>query len=72
VLFNLNKRSTVTLTLLRAGQPVLTKTESLGYGRRAIAFRPGRRGPLELRLRAVDPAGNATEATGTIEVLPAK
>jgi hypothetical protein len=72
VLFNLNKRSTVTLTLLRAGQPVLTKSESFGYGRRAIAFRPGRRGPLELRLRAVDPAGNATEATGTIEVLPAK
>ncbi|MEA2254097.1 MAG: hypothetical protein QOG35_142 [Solirubrobacteraceae bacterium] len=72
VLFTLNKRSTVTLTLLRAGRPVTTKTGSFGYGRRAIAFRPSRPGALELRLRAVDPAGNAVEVTGSIEVLRAK
>jgi hypothetical protein len=72
VLFNLNKRSTVTLTLLRAGRPVLAKTASFGYGRRAISFRPSRRGPLQMRLRAVDPAGNAAEVTGAIEVLRAK
>ena len=68
LVFTLNKVSTVTLTVLRKGKPVLTRTARFGYGRHAFAFRPRRRGGLAVRLRAVDLAGNAGAIAGRIAV----
>jgi hypothetical protein len=68
VTFTLNKVSTVTVTLLRKGKPVLTRSARFGYGRHAFAYRPRKRGALAVRLRAVDLAGNAGVVTGRIAV----
>jgi D-glucuronyl C5-epimerase C-terminus len=68
VSFTLNKVSTVTVTLLRKGKPVLTRSARFGYGRHAFAFRPRKRGALAVRLRAVDLAGNAGAIAGRIAV----
>jgi hypothetical protein len=68
LVFTLNKVSTVTLTMLRKGKPVLTRTARFGYGRHAFAFRGRRRGALEVRLRAVDAAGNVGAVAGRIAV----
>jgi hypothetical protein len=40
LVFTLNKVSTVTLTVLRKGRPVLTRSARFGYGRHAFAIRP--------------------------------
>jgi hypothetical protein len=66
--FTLSKVSTVTVTLLRGGAVVYTRTARFGYGRHAFAFTPRKRGPLAVRLRAVDLAGNAGAVAGRIEV----
>ena len=50
------------------GKPVLTRTARFGYGRHAFAFRPCQRGGLEVRLRAVDLAGNVGAIAGRIAV----
>jgi len=68
LVFTLNKVSTVTLTLLRKGKPVLTRSARVGYGRHAFAIRPRRRGGLDVRLRAVDLAGNVGALAGRIAV----
>jgi D-glucuronyl C5-epimerase C-terminus len=72
VTFTVNKVSTVSLTLLREGKPVLSTSARFGYGRHAFAFRPRKRGALEVRLRAVDPAGNVGAVAGGIVVRRAK
>ena len=69
--FGLSKRSTVTLTLLRAGRPVLTRRATVARGTGTFTFTPIEGGPLAVRLRAVDPAGNAAAVTGAIAVRPA-
>jgi hypothetical protein len=66
--FTVNKVSTVSLTLLRAGKPALSKTARFGYGRHAFAYRPRKRGALTVRLRAVDLAGNAGAIAGQVVV----
>jgi hypothetical protein len=68
LVFTLNKVSTVTLTVLRRGKPVLTRSARFGYGRHAFAIRPRRRGGLDVRLRAVDLAGNVGALAGRIAV----
>jgi hypothetical protein len=66
--FTISKISTVSLTLTRRGKPVLVRSARFGYGRHAFAFRPRRRGPLGVHLRAVDLAGNVGVVTGRIAV----
>ena len=39
LVFTINKVSTVTLTVLRKGKPVLTRSARFGYGRHAFAIR---------------------------------
>jgi len=68
VTFTLNKVSTVTLTLARAGKRVLTRSARFGQGRHAFAFRPRKRGALAVGLRAVDLAGNVGAINGRIAV----
>ena len=68
VTFTINKISTVTVTLLRGGRPVFSRSARFGYGRHAFAFRPRKRGALEVRLRAVDLAGNVGAVAGRIVV----
>jgi hypothetical protein len=68
VTFTINKISTVTVTLLRGGRPVFSRSARFGYGRHAFAFRPRKRGALGVRLRAVDLAGNVGAVAGRIVV----
>ncbi|MEN3281730.1 MAG: hypothetical protein V7607_2870 [Solirubrobacteraceae bacterium] len=68
VTFTINKVSIVSVTLLRGGKPVFSRSARFGYGRHAFAFRPRRRGALEVRLRAVDLAGNVGAVAGRIVV----
>jgi hypothetical protein len=68
LVFTLNKVSTVSLTVLRKGKPVLARSARFGYGRHAFAIRPRRRGGLDVRLRAVDLAGNVGALAGRIAV----
>jgi hypothetical protein len=70
--FTVNKVSNVSVTLLRRGKPVFSRTARFGYGRHAFAFRPRKSGALEVRLRAVDLAGNAGAVAGTIVVRKGK
>jgi hypothetical protein len=72
VTFTVNKVSTVSVTLLRAGKPVFSARSRLGLGRHAFAFRPRRSGALAVRLRAVDLAGNVGAVAGTIAVRKGK
>ncbi|MEA2295310.1 MAG: hypothetical protein QOE86_2949, partial [Solirubrobacteraceae bacterium] len=66
--FTLSKISTVTATVLRKGAVVWSHTARIGYGRRALSLRPAKAGPLQVRLRAVDLAGNVGTTTGTLHV----
>ena len=68
LVFTVNKVSTVTLTMVRKGKPVLTRSARFGYGRHAFAFRARQRGALVVRLRAVDLAGNVGAVAGRIAV----
>jgi D-glucuronyl C5-epimerase-like protein len=68
LVFTVNKVSTVTVTMLRKGKPVLTRSARFGYGRHAFAFRARQRGGLAVRLRAVDLAGNVGAVAGRIAV----
>jgi hypothetical protein len=72
VTFTVNKVSTVSLTLLRRGTPVLARSARFGRGRHAFTYRPRKRGALEVRLRAVDLAGNAGAVAGRIVVRAGK
>jgi hypothetical protein len=68
ITFTINKVSTVSVTLLRRGKPVFSGSARFGYGRHAFAYRPRRPGALEVRLRAVDLAGNVGAVAGRIVV----
>jgi len=71
VAFTLDKVSSVTLVARRAGRPVFTRTARLAAGRRSFALPPLRSArSLRLELRAVDLAGNAARASGTLRVRP--
>jgi D-glucuronyl C5-epimerase-like protein len=72
VTFTVNKVSTVSVTLLRAGKPVFSASARFGYGRHSFAYRPRRSGALAVRLRAVDLAGNVGAVAGTIAVRKGK
>jgi hypothetical protein len=66
--FTLSKVSTVTATVLRKGVVVWSHTARMGYGLRALSLRPAKAGPLEVRLRAVDLAGNVGTAAAMLHV----
>lgn len=70
VRFTLSKISNVTVTVLRRGAVVHRVAMRMGGGRRSIALRPAKAGPLTVRLRAVDLAGNAGAAEGVVRVRP--
>jgi hypothetical protein len=72
VKFTTNKVATVTVTIAKGSTVVLQRTARLGYGRHQTGFRPAQAGPHTVRVRAVDLAGNAAEATGTLTVRPAR
>jgi hypothetical protein len=71
VAFTLDKVSSVTLVARRAGRQVFTRTARVAAGRRTFAL-PALRSArsLRLELRAVDLAGNAARAAGTLRVRP--
>jgi len=71
VRFTLDKVSTVTITAVRDGAVVLSRTGRLGYGRHKVGVRPAQAGPLLVRVRAVDLAGNAAAAEVRLHVRPA-
>jgi hypothetical protein len=71
VRFTLSKVSTVTITAVRRGAVVLQRTARLGRGRHTVGIRPTKAGPLLVRVRAVDLAGNAGAAAATVHVKPA-
>jgi hypothetical protein len=68
----ISKVSTVGVTVVRSGKVVLARTLRLGRGRHAIPIRPLKAAPLEIRLRAVDLAGNVATAVGQLDVAPAR
>jgi D-glucuronyl C5-epimerase C-terminus len=70
VRFTLSKVSTVTITAVRRGSVVLNRTARLGHGRHEVGLRPAQAGPLLVRVRAVDLAGNAGATQATIHVKP--
>lgn len=69
--FTLSKVSTVTITAVRRGSTVLQRTARLGRGRHKVDVRPTKAGPLLVRVRAVDLAGNAAATEATVDVKPA-
>jgi hypothetical protein len=69
--FTLSKVSAVTITAVRGGSVVLQRTARLGRGRHTVDLRPTKAGPLLVRVRAVDLAGNAGAAQATVNVKPA-
>jgi hypothetical protein len=71
VALTLSKISVVTLRALRRDRLVWSRTARQGRGRHAFALRPSAAGPLALRLRAVDLAGNAATAAAVLHVRPA-
>jgi hypothetical protein len=71
VRFTLSKVSTVTITAVRRGTVVLSRTARLGRGSHKVGLRPAQPGPLLIRVRAVDLAGNGGAAQATMHVAPA-
>ena len=71
VRFTLSKVSTVTVTAVRRGTVVLSQTARMGRGAHEVGIRPAQPGPLLVRVRAVDLAGNAGAADVTMHVKPA-
>ena len=68
LVFTVNKASIVSITVVRKGKVVFTRSARFGYGRHAFAVRPRTRGGLVVRLRAVDLAGNVGAVTGRVAV----
>jgi hypothetical protein len=68
LVFTVNKVSMVSVSVLRKGKVVFTRSARFGYGRHAFALRPRTRGGLVVRLRAVDLAGNVGAVAGRIAV----
>jgi hypothetical protein len=71
VVFTLDKVSTVTMTATRGGELVLVRTMRLGRGGHAVEVRPAQGGPLQVAVRAIDLAGNASAANVVVHVRPA-
>jgi hypothetical protein len=69
--FTLSKVSAVTITAVRRGSVVLQRAARFGRGRHKVDLRPTKAGPLLVRVRAVDLAGNAGAAEATVHVKPA-
>jgi hypothetical protein len=71
---DLSKISALTLRIERAGKVVHSRfVGTLGYGERSLGWQvPRRAGEYTVTLQARDLAGNAGEATGTVEVLKAR
>ena len=69
--FTVSKISTVTVTVVRRGTAVLRRTARVGSGQHAIAFRPAHAGSYEVRVRAIDLAGNPGSAETVVSVRPA-
>jgi hypothetical protein len=67
VRFTLSKVSTVTVTLRQRGTVVYSRVFRFGHGTHAIAFVPRRAGAVAVALRAVDLAGNAGTASGSLQ-----
>ncbi len=70
--FRVSKISTVTVSVLRRGRIVFTRTARFGGGRHVLAFKPATGGPHTVRLFAVDLAGNRGSGAGTLRVRPAR
>jgi hypothetical protein len=68
VAFRISKVSTVTVTIRRASTVVYRSTLRLGRGRHTLTIVPRQRGRLAVAVRAVDLAGNAAEAGGSVDV----
>jgi hypothetical protein len=71
VRFTIDKVSTVSVTIVRRGTVVLARTARLGRGAHRVGVRPSQGGPLLVRVRAVDLAGNAGAGTARVSVRPA-
>ncbi|HSD80499.1 MAG TPA: D-glucuronyl C5-epimerase family protein, partial [Solirubrobacteraceae bacterium] len=71
VRFSVSKISTVTVTMRRRGRVAFSTTLRVGRGSHYVTIVPQKRGPLEVDVRAVDLAGNAASADGTLRVRPA-
>jgi hypothetical protein len=72
VKFTTNKVATVTVTVAKGRTTILQRTARMGYGEHRIGVRPAQPGAHTLRVRAVDLAGNAAEATAPLPVRPAR
>jgi hypothetical protein len=69
VSFTLDKVSSVALVVTRGRELVFARTARFARGRHAFALpRLRRAGTLTVRLRAVDPAGNAGRTSGRLAV----
>ena len=64
--YTLSKVSTVATLVTQGGRPVAGRTMRLGRGRHELRFTPRAPGAYAVRVRAVDLAGNAAQATGAV------
>jgi hypothetical protein len=64
IAFTLSKVSSVSVTVVRRGRVVLLHSARLGRGAHRVRFRPRARGVHEIRLVAVDLAGNRAATAG--------
>lgn len=69
--YTLSKISSVTTRVTRDGKPVAGRTARLGRGTHALRFTPARAGRYAVSVRAVDLAGNAAQAAGSVTVAAA-
>jgi hypothetical protein len=70
VRFDLSKISRVGIRVARGSTVVLSRAEVMGYGRRSFTWAvPRKAGDYDVRLTAVDLAGNVSESYGALEVL---
>jgi hypothetical protein len=71
--FSLSKISRVRLQVADGKRIVATRSATVGYGKRSLAWTPRKPGTFELRATAADLAGNdSIERTIELEVLPPK
>lgn len=66
--FTVSKISVVRVTVLRRGRVVFSRSARVGGGKRSFAFKPSRKGRVEVRLLATDLAGNSGASTGSLLV----
>ena len=71
VVMTLSKISNVTFAVSSAGTLVSHTTLLLGHGRHSLVWRPPHAGAWMVALTAVDLAGNRSQASAPVAVLPA-